>query len=474
MSAPLGIDFSALHRPGAHVHVVGIGGVGMSAIARVLMERGVRVTGSDRSDSEYTERLRADSTVIQLSHDPAHLQADPPELVLISSAVRDNPELEAARAAGIPVVRRSEFIAELMRDQQVIAVAGAHGKTTTSAMVIHILLQAGQHPGFILGGMLKSAGTNASAGAGRVFVIEADEYDHMFLGLQPNTAIVTNVDWDHPDFFPTPSAFQRAFEQFIDRLEPSGMLVYSADNPGSAALGRYAAAHARRTTGYWLNAPDRAPSVEVTDSNEHGLHLIFRPDSERVIEGFLPMTGDHHAANALAAVLAVETAGVSSDVAVHALASFGGVGRRFEVIGDQHGVAVVDDYAHNPAKIRAALAAARQRYPTRAIWAIWQPHTFSRTQTFLSEYATAFHAADHVRVTEIYPSREKAVQFPGVSGEQTAAAIDHPDVRYTPTFSELIAELSGSVKAPAAILILSAGDATQLGPLLRSAFDARP
>lgn len=432
--------------------------MGLSAIARVLLERGYRISGSDRAPGAYAEALARDGAVIFSGHEAANVAGA--DAVIISSAVHDNPEVEAAKAAGIPVYKRSDIIAGLMDGQMVIAVAGSHGKTTTTAMIAHILIATGREPGYIVGGTLKSTGTNAAAGAGRVFVIEADEYDHMFLGLRPNVAVVTNIEWDHPDFFPTPDIFYAAFAQFAALLPPDGRLIACAEDAGARRL---AGALAGRVTAQTYGT-DEAADWALREIE--AINGCYRADllagGRGVARLELAVPGRVNLLNAAAAVLAASAAGVPMAEAAAALVSFSGVGRRFDLIGEAAGVAVIDDYGHNPSKIRATLAAARARYPDRDLWAVWQPHTFSRTQTFLPQYAEAFAEADHVLVAEIYAAREAPV--PGVTGAATAAALRHPDARFTPSFAAAVDTLAREARPPAAVVLLSAGDANRIGP----------
>lgn len=443
------------------MHLVGIGGVGLSAIARVLLERGTAVSGSDRASNAYTEALERDGAHIFIGHNAAHIEGA--NALIISSAVHDNPEVEAARAAGIPVYKRSDIIAGLMEGQTVIAAAGSHGKTTTTAMIAHILIAAGLEPGYIVGGTLKSTGRNASAGAGRVFVVEADEYDHMFLGLRPNIAIVTNVEWDHPDFFPTPGHFASAFERFARLLPPDGRLIACAEDAGALQLAEDMAGRVAVQL-YGADRPGMAWSLDrvgVTDGCFH-TDLVFGDGGACYLQLSIP--GRANLLNAAAAVAAAAAVGVAPADAAAALLTFSGVGRRFDWLGEEAGIIVIDDYGHNPSKIRAALAAARVRFAGHDLWAVWQPHTFSRTQIFLEQYAESFSDADHVLVTEIYAARETPV--PGVSGAATAAALRHNDARFAPSFSHAVDTLAAETRAPAVVMLLSAGDANRIGPEL--------
>lgn len=443
---------------GQKIHLVGIGGVGMSAIARVLLEQGCIISGSDRAPGSLAMALARDGVTVYTGHDASHVGAV--DAVLITSAASaDNPEVATARARGIPVYKRADIIAGLMADRCVIAVAGAHGKTTTTAMIAHILLETGADPGYIIGGTLKSNGRSAAAGGGPAFVIEADEYDHMFLGLRPDIAVVTNVEWDHPDFFPTPQAFTEAFERFADLLPPTGTLIACADDPGARALAARRARQQRPVIDYGFSA-GAARIVDLRTDSDGTAFTAWLPDRASTTVR-LQIPGAHNARNAMAALLAAGMQGIGQEAAAEALATFTGTGRRFDLLGEVDGVAVIDDYAHNPTKIRATIAAARQRYPERTLWAVWQPHTYSRTATFEREYRAAFAEADHVLVTDIYAARE--APMPGVTAAGVVTGMDHPDARHLPTFADVIAVLRDEVRPPAVVLIMSAGDATAIG-----------
>ncbi len=418
-----------MFQPHQRVHFIGIGGAGLSAIARILLERGVVVSGSDRTASPLVEALRRDGARVVYGHDAANV-AGADAVIVTSAAPPDHVEIAAAKAAGIPVYKRADVIASIMAGQTAICVAGTHGKTTTTAMITHILRETGRDPSYIVGGTLPLTGTNAGVGRGRAFVIEADEYDYMFLGLRPDTAVITNIEWDHPDFFPTPEAVLDAFRRFIALIPPKGTLIGCADDPGAAAL--------------MAEAPCRVIP--------YGFPATLIP---------LPIPGRHNLYNAHAAILAAGTQGVPFEDAAAALAGFTGAGRRFDVRFDRDGLAVIDDYAHHPTAIRATLEAARARYPHRALWAVWQPHTFSRTRALWADYLGAFADADHVVVTDIYAARE---QPDGVTtAARFVAALRHPDAHHAPSLEDAAALLNARVRAPAVLLIMSAGDAPQIG-----------
>jgi UDP-N-acetylmuramate--alanine ligase len=302
---------------------------------------------------------------------------------------------------------------------------------------VHILHETGKHPSYIVGSTLKTTGTNAGWDEqGDVFVVEADEYDYMFLGLRPDIAVVTNVEWDHPDFFRTAEAFHHAFEQFVDLLPEDGVLIADPASTGIQALIAYADAEGRRG---FADVPADEPFLT------------------------LQVPGQHNQFNARLALRAAERVGVDPVDGAKALESFTGTARRFEVKGEVGGIVVVDDYGHNPSKIRAAIAAARGRYPDHELWAVWQPHTYSRTQTFKEQYLQAFEQAHHVLVTEIYAAREQPVE--GVTGAAFVAQLTHPDARHVPTLHDAVETLLRDVNAPAVILILSAGDATKIADM---------
>lgn len=456
--------------PGQHIHLVGIGGAGLSAIARVLLGKGFRVSGSDRAANAQTAALERDGARVFIGHDPAHVAGA--ELVIISSAVAaDHVEVAAARARGIPVVKRSDIIAAVTYGQDVIAIAGTHGKTTTTAMTAHILLRAGRDPSYIIGGVLRSSGQNAAYGHGPAFVIEADEYDNMFHGLRPRVAIVNNVEWDHPDFFPTPDALTASFARFVALLPDDGLLVACAGDSGAAAL-----AEARRQSGLSAvtfgiagEADWQAGDIAVTPDGNTAFTIAR--GGQPVAAAQLRLPGRHNVLNALAAVIAAHSQGVVPAEAAAALATFDGAGRRFDLRADVGGVAIIDDYAHHPTAIRTTLEAARMRYPDRALWAVWQPHTYSRTQQLFDSYLQAFAAADHVLVTDIYAAREQPV--PGVSSGVFVAALRHPDARYTPSLDDAVGTLARDVRPPAAVLIMSAGDAPRIGIELEARLRAR-
>lgn len=432
----------------------------MSAIARVLAQKGYRVSGSDRTETDLTRALAGEGIVVDVGHAAENVAGA--DLVVITSAVPSGHiEVAAAHAQRIPVYKRADIAADMMRGQTAICIAGAHGKTTTTSMTAHILLTTGHDPSYVIGGVLPTTGRNGGYGKGRAFVIEADEYDHMFLGLRPDIAVVTTVEWDHPDFFPTPAMMRDAFDRFAALLPADGLLVVCADDAGALATGQLRAQAGGRVVFYGIDHPLaawRAVGIRVTPLETR---FAVEQDDRYLGEVALKIPGTHNINNALAALIAAETQGVPFAESAAALGTFEGAGRRFDVRGEVAGVIVVDDYAHHPTAIRVTLAAARARYPGYALWAVWQPHTYSRTQALLDDYSLSFAAADHVLVTDIYAAREQPM--PGVNCEAVADAIQHQDVRCVPALHEAAETLLREVRAPAVLMIMSAGDAPEIG-----------
>ncbi len=456
-----------------HIHLVGIGGAGLSAIATVLLEQGYTVSGSDLHASPATERLARLGATVHVGHAAANLgDAD---LVVVSSAVpTGNPEVEEAQRRGIPVLKRAEWLGRMMAGKRGVAVAGTHGKTTTTAMIALILREAGLDPTFIVGGDIPQLGTNAAAGKGDVFVIEADEYDHTFLGLRPEIAVITVVEWDHPDCYPTPESIIEAFRGFAALVPPEGLVVGCGDEPGVQELLGQRIKRIRQTdsplnllnplTSYGLNAGNDWRAVALRPNARGGYDFAVTRTGKRLGEVSLTVPGVHNVKNALAALVVADRLGIPFDRAATTLADFTGVGRRFEIKGEVGGVLVVDDYAHHPTEIRATLTAARARYPTRPIWAIFQPHTFSRTRALLDDFATAFADADHVVVVDIFPARE--VDDGSVSSRDVVARMAHPDARYIGALDDAAAFLADHVHPGDVLITMGAGDGYRVGEMV--------
>jgi len=442
-----------------HIHFIGIGGTGLSAIARLLLESGFQVSGSDRILSPLALELINAGIQVFEGHQAQNIAGS--DLVIRSSAVPDdNPEVVAARAAGIPVLKRSEFLGQLLQDKTGIAIAGTHGKTTSTAMAAWVFTSLGQDPSYIIGGVSKNLKSNAHAGKGKIFVIEADEYDYMFLGLRPSLIILTNVEHDHPDCFPTREEYNRAFEEFIGGLQKNGILLVCRDDPAAFALTSAAPAGSKiYSYGLSSEADFRAHNLRINSAGGFSFIVSSRQTKEALAVIDLQVPGEHNVRNALGVFMAACLSGFSADKTALALNQFSGTGRRFDIQGEAFGVTVIDDYAHHPTAISATLEAARNRFPNRRIWAVWQPHTYTRTRALMTAYLTAFSSADCVLVTEIYAAREKKNAF---SSQIIVDQLIHPAAAYAPTLEAATAYLLEHLQPGDVMLVLSAGDADQI------------
>ena len=451
----------------SRVHLIGIGGSGLSAIARLLLERGDTVTGSDRVLSPFANELQKAGVKVYVGHHPRNVTGA--EWVVRSSAIPDdNPEVRAAELANIPVYKRADILGQLMADKVVIAVAGTHGKTTTTAMIAWVLIELGRDPSFIVGSNLNNLGVNAHAGKGDVFVIEADEYDRMFLGLKPRIEVITSIEHDHPDVFPNFEDMYAAFEAFVDLLPADGTLVVCADDSGASSLINHARKEGKAVVGYtvqnemtinsqnWIQARAIKANPQGGFSFDVASNLTGDPSPLKLD---LQVPGIHNVRNALAALAVAELLGLSAQKAAEAFETFMGTGRRFEVRGEVAGVTIIDDYAHHPTEIVATLAAARVRYPDRRIWAVWQPHTYSRTQALFTEFSRAFKDADEVIVSEVYASREPKQDF---TSAEIVSAMPHASARYLGTLDEISDYLVEYLQPGDVLLVLSAGDADRI------------
>jgi len=461
------------------VHFIAIGGSGMSGVARLFLAQDSTVSGSDAQDSPTLRALAADGAQVHVGHDPAHLgQA---RTVVVSSAIREtNPELAHARRAGLLVLHRAQAIAALLPGRDTVAVAGANGKTTTSAMLTVALQAAGAAPAYVLGSEITGQGTNAAPGEGSAFVVEADESDGSFLAYRPQVAVATNITADHLDFYGDLATIERAFETFAGTIRDGGLLVAGADDPGAGRLAGRVAAQGRRVVTFGAGAEaDLHLGGFTADGMRSSARLTWRRPLADMPEGttrtlFVPMPGRHNLLNAAAALLAA-TAGLGQDVdaVLAGLAAFPGTHRRFEPVGTAAGVRVVDDYAHNPDKVAAAVQAGRALITGgERLVVLFQPHLYSRTAGFAAEFAAALAAADVVVLMEVYAAREDPV--PGVTGALVADALaQRPDfagtVRFVPDRATVLPPLVGLLRAGDLVLTLGAGDVTELGPQLLAA-----
>ncbi|SEG66059.1 UDP-N-acetylmuramate--L-alanine ligase [Saccharopolyspora kobensis] len=458
----------------ARVHLVGIGGAGMSGIARILLARGQQVSGSDARDSRTVLALRAQGAHIGIGHRAENLdQFDAaPTAVVVSTAIRpDNPELVAAQERGITVLRRAEALAALMAGHRVACVAGTHGKTSTTSMLTVALQHCRFDPSFAIGGDLNESGANAHHGDGSIFVAEADESDGSFLVFSPSVAVVTNVEPDHLDHHGTAEAYTKVFEDFVQRIEPGGVLIACADDAGSAELADRAEAAGVRVRRYGKTATGAADARLVDYRAEQGTGVATVELGGERIDVQVSVPGEHMAGNATAALLAGLELGAPLGGLLDGLAAFGGVRRRFEFRGRARGIRVYDDYAHHPTEVDAQLRAARPVAADGRLVVVFQPHLYSRTASFAAEFATALALADEVVVLDVYGAREDPQ--PGVTGKLIADQIPLPagKVHYQPSFTEVTPLVAGLARAGDLVLTMGAGDVTMLGAEILAEID---
>ena len=443
------------------IHFVGAGGVGMSGLAEILLlSTPLEITGCDLQRSENTDRLTKLGARIAYGHDPRHVQEA--DLLVTSSAVEDsNPEVIAARERGVPVIRRAEMLAEIMRLKQGVAIAGTHGKTTTTSLTGMVLTEAGLDPTIVVGGRVRILGTNARLGKGDFLVAEADEFDRSFLKLTPVVAVITNVEADHLDCYRDLDDILESFAIFANRVPFYGAVVACIDDPG---VRRVLKEVKRRVVTYGvseeasLQARALKPQAGVTTFE------VWEGETWCLGSVKLNLPGRHNVANALAAIAVGRELSIPFPTIARALADFTGVVRRFETKGERGGVLVIDDYAHHPTELAATLAAARQVYPTRRVVALFQPHLYSRTRDFASDFGRALTGCDLALVTDIYPSRERPI--PGISGELIAAAArsaGQANVTYLSDRTKVNDELESLVRSGDLLLTLGAGDVVRFG-----------
>jgi len=465
--------------PLARVHLVGIGGAGMSGIARILLARGHRVSGSDARDSRTVLALRAQGALVAVGHRAENLdQFDAePTAVVVSTAIRgDNPELAAAERRGVRVLRRAEALALLMRDHRVACVAGTHGKTSTTSMLTVALQHCRLDPSFAIGGDLNDSGANAHHGEGGVFVAEADESDGSFLAFAPSVAVVTNIEPDHLDHHGTAQAYTDVFGDFVDRVEPGGVLVVGVDDGGAALLADRAEAAGARVRRYGRDCTGAGDARMVgyrplSDSGVVTVELVGADGAAERVDVQVSVPGEHMAGNAVAALLAGLELGAPLEGLLEGLAAFGGVRRRFEFKGHAGGVHVYDDYAHHPTEVAAQLRAARPVAGSGRLIVVFQPHLFSRTEAFAAEFAEALGLADEVVLLDVYGAREDP--RPGVTGALIADAVPLPAerVHYEPSFTDAAPLVAGLSRRGDLVMTMGAGDVTMLGPEILSEID---
>jgi UDP-N-acetylmuramate--alanine ligase len=432
----------------------------MSGLAHLLLDLGQTVSGSDWILSAAAEELMARGATVFEGHRPEQIAGA--DLVAVTSAARpDNPEWQAALEAGIPVWKRPELLRHLASLKATLAVAGTHGKTTTTAMLALLLIQAGKHPAYLIGGPVPDLGRSARWDVGEFLVIEADEYDRTFHAFSPTLAVITNVEWDHVDCYPTAAECFEAFRIFAAQTVPGGLVILCADDPGAVRLAHQLRAEGLPLATYGLSGGACLSAADLAVDSAGRTHYTLLRGKDPIGRFVLQVPGEHNVRNALAALLSAERVGLDLATAARGLAEFRGVGRRFEWQGDAAGVTVIDDYAHHPGEIAATLAAARARYPRRRLVAVFQPHTYSRTRTFLEGFAASLAAADLVLVTDIYAARETDSQ--DVHAREVAARVKGPEALYSGGLPETVAQLEERVQPGDVVLVLGAGTSVQIG-----------
>jgi len=449
------------------VHLIGAGGIHMSGIAQILRHRGHTVSGSDLYLSPLTSRLEDLGVTVHSGHDATHI--DEAELVVYTSvAHEDNPELLEAHRRGIQTIKRAEMVARLMEGKQVIAVAGSHGKTTTTSLIAHILSQAGLDPTYMLGGESIDLGGNAAPGDGEHFVVEADEYDRAFLNYRPHIAVVTNVEPDHMDIYGTMEELRAAFRQFLSQVAANGYIVACTDSPAVRAI-------LPEAIGDAVNPPVRAVSYGlISDADWTATNILpkgvdrssFMVELQKhewgVVETGLP--GVHNVSNALAAIAVGDSVGIPKKQIAGGVASFHGVRRRFERVGEAAGVIVMDDYAHHPTEVRATLAAARNRFAGRRLVCLFQPHTYTRTQYLLEDFRTCFQDCDALLIARTYAAREEPSA--GMTAEDLAREIADPPARFAGELKEAARMVAGELRPGDVFFTVGAGDVDKVGPMV--------
>ena len=450
------------------VHLVGVGGMHMSAIALLLRARGVEVSGSDLRPSNLTEKVAAAGATVVYGHAAANVPASTVLVVTTAAAQDDNPELAEARRRGLPILLRAEMVARLMEGKRVVAVAGAHGKTTTSSLIAHILVQAGRQPMYLLGGESPDLGGHAAWGEGDICVVEADEYKRAFHEYTPEVAVITNVEPDHLDYYGTPEAYQEAFLEFGRRVRQGGLLLACADDPGaryvSDVLGDLPIRH--ETYGaegvrFWL-ADDVRMSAAGAD------YTLLRGGARLgAVHASIP--GIHFVRNSLAAAAVALHFDVPFETVRDAIASFRGARRRFEQVGEAGGVLVMDDYAHHPTEVRATIAAARAAFPGQRLIAVYQPHTYSRIAYLWDDWLTCWEGLDALIVLETYAARE--APLPGRSAADLAAAVVAPAASYAKDFDDAAHQAAAMARPGDVVFTVGAGDVVEVGPRLLEALE---
>ena len=449
-------------------HFIGIGGAGMSALASALLDLGASVSGSDMTASDATQQLEARGARIHIGHSADNL-GDATRVVVTAALSPENPELMAAQERGIPINKRAALLGELMDLRRGVAVAGTHGKTTTSSLIAWVLSKAGREPSYMIGGNIRGLGPGGRWGSGDELVAEADEYDRSFLHLRASVAVITNIESDHLEYYGTEEAIDEAFFGFAMNVRPDGLLLLHDSDPRiarlSARLTEAAVPFRVQFYGTDLTSTWQAQGLASNDTGGNSYRAVG--DGEEITQVTLQVPGTHNALNSLAALAVCVNLGIEASEAARLLGEFVGAERRFEVKGEARGITVVDDYAHHPTEIAATLQAARQRYPNRRLVVVFQPHTYTRTRDFLDDFATSLSAADLVFVTEIYASRERDTL--GMSGLHIVEKMPPKKAFFVQTLDDALSRLLGELRHGDAILTMGAGDVWKVGDaILRS------
>lgn len=459
MNSAVDLRALAAERP---VHFMGVGGAGMYPLAELLLRSGGRVSGCDAKDSRPLQRLRELGASVSVGHEPGHV-GGASALVVTAAVPTAHPELAAAREAGLPVLKRAEALGAWVARGTVVGIAGTHGKTTTTAMATEILAAGDADPTGLVGGHVSGWQGNLRYGSDDLFVVEADEYDRSFLTLSPDVAVITNMEADHLDIYGDLEGVRRGFLDFIAGVRGGGRVIVCADDHGASSL-LPTVGSAGYTYGTRAGSMLRATEIRVVDGVTRArIHEEGRDAGELA----LPMGGRHNLLNALAAAAAARALDTGWDAVYRALATFKGIGRRFQRLGEARGVVVVDDYGHHPTELAAALRAARSSYEGRRLVAVFQPHLFSRTRDFAREFGEALAMADAVFLTDIFPAREEPI--PGVTGQtlvETTIAAGADPVVYVSDLDDLPARLADEVREGDVVMTLGAGSVERVGPAL--------
>ena len=447
------------------IHFIGVGGAGMSGIARIMLAKGFSISGSDKSESAMLTSLKALGAEIFIGHASQNL--GDAQMVIISSAINEsNAELLAAKAKGLPIIARATALAWLMSESTSVAIAGTHGKTTTTAMLTVALQSAGLDPSFAIGGTINTAGTNAHSGTGTIFVAEADESDGSFLAYKPTGAIITNIELDHVDHFPNEDAVFAVFEQFVSSIKQGGFLVACGDDAGVNNLLKRI-----KRSDLQIHLYGKGTSNDFRIDKIHlapkGSSSVVSSTGRKVGELNLAVAGEHNLLNGLAALAAASALGAAETKVLDGLASFTGTKRRFELKGEVDGVKVIDDYGHHPTEVNVTLTTAKNLAQAGRVIVIFQPHRYSRTAAFATQFSTSLALADFTYLLEVYAASEKPL--PGVSSLLIAKAMNPQQVKFEPSMIEVVNEVVAMAKSGDVILTLGAGDVSSLGePILQA------